>query len=232
MKKYPVIALALVSVAFAGFCEAQTTKKRTRNQNRIGPYGMVLVGQSSFTEDQSGNEQTLLEILEANDIPLENVSVDTEDSDIGYQLAFGYRFHRYFAAEISLAQYGELSSKASGQLDGDPSSAELTYTVAGPVFSAIGILPIGDYFEGYVRAGYLFASVEREFVLRIAGQSAGSLGAKGDSQNLVLGLGVAWNINQVYSVRAEYQKLDDVGQSGRTGTEDLNFMSVGLMMRF
>ena len=101
-----------------------------------------------------------------------------------------------------------------------------------PVFSALGILPISDHFEGYARVGYLFASVEREFVLSVEGQSAGSLGAKGDSQNMVFGLGVGWHINLMYSIRAEYQKIDDVGQSDRTGTEDFKVLNLGLTMRF
>jgi len=230
MKNLPVIALAVLSVALAGFCEA-APKKRTRNQNRIGPYGAAFIGQTSFTADQSANEQTLLAIIEDNGIPLEDIEIDTEDNDLGYQLAFGYRFHRYFAAEIALAQYGELSSLARGTINAEPSSAELTFTVAGPVFSAVGILPLGDHFEVYARAGYMFASVEREFILRIDGDNAGSLSAKGDSQNLAYGAGLAWNINQVYTIRAEYQKLDDVGSS-RTGDEDLESLSVGLVMRF
>jgi len=230
MKNLPVIALAVLSVALAGFCEA-APKKRTRNQNRIGPYGTAFIGQTSFTSDQSVNEQVLLSIIEDNGIPMEDIDIETEDNDVGYQLAFGYRFHRYFAAEIALAQYGELSSLARGTIDGDPSSGELTFSATGPVFSAVGILPLGENFELYARAGYMFASVEREFALRVDGQNAGSLSAKGDSQNLVYGAGLAWHINQVYSIRAEFEKLDDVGTS-RAGEEDLESLSIGLVMRF
>src|SRR5262245_54860340 len=128
MKKFPVIALVTVGLLFVGLAEA-APKKRTRNQNRVGPYGAAFVGQTSFTEDQSNNEQTLIDIIEGNNIPLDNISIKTEDSDFGYHLAFGYRFHRYFAAEIALAQYGELSSKATGDLNGEASSAELTFGV-------------------------------------------------------------------------------------------------------
>jgi hypothetical protein len=235
MKKTPVIALAVLCVAFAGLAEA-APKKRTRNQNRIGPYGSVQIGQTSYTENQDGNVETLLEILEVNGIEFQNLEIETEDSDIGYELAFGYRFHRYFAAEISLAQFGELSNKATGDLDSggvlEPASGELTFNALGPVFSAIGILPIGEHFEAYGRLGYLFASTEREFVLRVDGQTAGTLTAKGDSQNVVYGLGVSWHINQVYSIRAEYQQIDEVGQVSRTGTEDLATMNLGLIMRF
>ena len=53
MKKLSVILLVVSSVAFAGFAEAATPKKRTRNANRIGPYGGALVGYSNYTGDQT-----------------------------------------------------------------------------------------------------------------------------------------------------------------------------------
>lgn len=235
MKKFPVIAIVAVGMLFAGLAEA-APKKRTRNQNRIGPYAGAMVGQTTYTEDQSNNEQTLLDILEGNNIPLDTTGVSTDDSDLGYHLAFGYRFHRYFAAEIALAQFGELSSKATGTMDTpsgpQPASADFTFNVQGIVFSGLGILPLGEKFEVYGRVGWLFANSERQFSLRVGGQSGGSLSAKGDSQDVLYGLGVAWNLNQVYTIRAEFQQLKDVGQSNRTGTEDLETIQVGLMMRF
>ena len=235
MKKFPVITIVAVGLLFAGLAEA-APRKRTRNQNRIGPYAGAMVGQTTYTEDQGNNEQTLLDILEGNNIPLDTATVNTDDTGFGYHLAFGYRFHRYFAAEIALAQYGELSSKASGQLDAgsgpQPASAELTFNAQGIVFSGLGVLPLGEQLELYGRVGYFFANSERQFSLRVGGQSGGSLSAKGDSQHVLYGLGLAWNINQVYTIRAEFQQLDNVGQSNRTGTEDLNAIQLGLMMRF
>ena len=44
--------------------------------------------------------------------------------------------------------------------------------------------------------------------------------------------GFTWNINQVYSVRGEYQVLSNVGQDSRTGTEDLKTFAIGMIMRF
>jgi hypothetical protein len=165
--------------------------------------------------------------------------VDTEDSDIGFQATFGYRFNRYVSAELGLVQYGELSSKASAELDfvNDgpgfvPANVALNFNVGGVLISAIGILPIQDKFEFYGRLGYLFASSEREFTSRVGGQRGVSGSAKGDSQELVYGAGFGWNINQVYTIRAEYQRVSDVGESNRTGTEDLDVLSLGLIVRF
>jgi len=235
MKKFPVIALVAVGLLFAGLAEA-APKKRTRNQNRIGPYGEALVGQTNYTGDQSGAEDYVRGIFENGNIPFQNLEVSSDDTDVGYQLAFGYRFHRYLAGEISLAQFGQVSSKASAGADFGsgfvPASVELAFNAQGPVFSVVGILPVGEHLEAYARLGYMFASVEREYTERIDGQTGVRVSAKGDSQEPLYGVGLAWNVNQVYSIRVEYQKLDNIGQSDRTGTEDLTTMNIGLLMRF
>jgi hypothetical protein len=222
-------------MAFAGFAEAAKPKKRTRNANRIGAYGGALLGQSNFSGDQSLNEASLRDIISGAGAP-QNLESSTEDSDFGYQATFGYRFNRHFAAELGLAQFGNLSSTARADMDfGNglvPASVKLNFSAGGPIISAIGILPIGEKFEIYARLGYLFCSSERELSSRVDGQ-AGSFGsAKGDSQNPVYGLGFAWNISQVYAIRGEFQKLDQLGQENRTGAEDVTVIGVGLIVRF
>jgi hypothetical protein len=236
VKKLSVLLLVVVSFAFAGFAEAATPKKRTRNANRIGAYGGALIGQSSFSGDQSDNEAGLVDQIVQTGAPFQNLRSETKDSDIGYQATFGYRFNRYFAAELGLAQYGELKSTARADMDFGggfvPASLSLTFAAGGPIMSAIGILPLGERFEAYARLGYLFTSSERELSSRVDGQ-AGSFGsAKGDSQNPVYGLGFAWHINQIYSIRAEFQKLDNLGQENRTGEEDITVAALGLIVRF
>jgi opacity protein-like surface antigen len=236
MKKLPVIVLAVVSVAFAGFAEAAKPRKRTRNANRVGAYGAVLAGQARFTGDQSGTEQDLIDFFENRQAPTRGTSASSETEDIGFQATFGYRFNRYVAAELGLVQFGELSSTVRGEVDqGDgfvPASIKYAFNVGGPMISVVGILPLGEKAEIFARAGYLFASSERELSARVDGQNGGANTAKGDSQEPVLGVGFAWNINQVYSIRVEYQKIDSLGQENRTGTEDLNVIGLGFMVRF
>ena len=230
------VALGLV---FSGLAQAASPHKRSRSQNRVGPYGAAYVGQSNFKDDQSNNEQTLEDILARNAIQTQNLSSKTEEKDIGYQASFGYRFHRFFSAELGLVHYGEMVSSANAELDFPddepvgflPSQVSLGYRVGGVLFSGLAILPIQDKFELYARVGYLFASSEREFISKVEGQQTLSGSAKNDSQNLVLGVGVSWNINVVYSLRAEYQQLEDAG-GPNTGSENLDFVTLGLIVRF
>ena len=236
MKKVAVVLLVVVGVAFAGFAEAAKPKKRTRNANRVGPYGVGFVGQSNYTSDQSQNEQDLLDTLINTGNPTQNLSSSTEDTDIGYNATFGYRFNRYFSAELGLAQFGSVESTAKGDLDfGDgfvPTSLTLSFSAGGPMISAIGYLPIGEKFELFGRVGYLFTSSERELTSNVDGQSGGFGSAKGDSQDMVLGVGGTFHFSQVYSVRFEYQQLDELGQDERTGLEDLYVIGVGVVVRF
>jgi len=238
MKKTTVVLLVVFSIGFAGFSEAATPKKRTRNANRIGPYAGALVGYSQFSGNQDANEQNLIDILTNTGNDFTEITSSTEDTDIGYQALFGYRFHRFFGAELGLAQFGDLKSTAKTEMDFDdgrgfvPASVSLTFTAGGPMLSAIGILPLGERFELFGRLGYLFTSSERSLTSRVDGQSGGFGSAKGDSQNPVYGIGFGWNINQVYSIRGEYQQLDQLGQENRTGAEDVSVMGLGLLIRF
>jgi opacity protein-like surface antigen len=238
MKKVSVIVAAALGLMLAGYAEAAKPKKRTRNQNRVGPYGGLLVGNAKYSVDAAEEEADLVAFLEGSGAPTRNLVTSTEDTDIGYTAAFGYRFTRYVGAELGLAQYGETSSIVRGEIDqGDglgfvPVSVKFSFAVGGPLFSLIGILPLGDKFEIYGRAGMLFASAERELAARVDGRNAGRGSAKGDSTEIVYGAGIAYNINQVYSIRLEHQRLTEVGQEDRSGTEDVDYTALGFIVRF
>jgi hypothetical protein len=238
MKKLSVIVLAGLSVALTGYAEA-AGKKRSHSANRVGAYGGAHVGYTMFgAEGALADEAALENTLTNTDAEIQNLSSGTADTDIGYQATFGYRFLRYFAVELGLAQFGSMVSHAKADMDfGDgagsvPVTVKLSYSAGGPIMSAIGILPINDKFELFGRLGYLFTSSEREFSAVIDGQSGGFGSAKGDSQDPVYGIGFAWHINQVYSVRGEYQKIDSVGQANRTGEENLEVFGLGVVIRF
>ena len=106
MKKISVVVLVASSLLIAGISEA-APKKRTRNANRIGPYAGALISQTTYSSDQGINEQAVINYIESQGVTFENVRTTSDDSDIGYEAVFGYRFHRYMAAELGLLQVGD-----------------------------------------------------------------------------------------------------------------------------
>lgn len=239
MKNFAVIALVVLGIAFAGASEAASPKKhRTRNQNRIGPYVSAFVGMTKFTDDQSAAEAQIEQIFNQSGNPIQNLAVGTDHTDFNYAVNFGYRFHRFIAGELGLVQYGELASRGTANMDfGDgngfvPTQLKYSFRVGGPVISVLGILPFNQKFEGYLRLGYLFASSVREISSSVNGQSSIGQDARGDSQHPVYGIGFGWNIDQMWTVRGEFQKLSDVGQQSRNGSENFETASLGVVVRF
>jgi hypothetical protein len=78
----------------------------------------------------------------------------------------------------------------------------------------------------------LFASSEREFIIKVDGDTSSFGSSKGQSTEVGFGIGAAWHINQMFSIRGQYEKLDKVGDPDRTGTEDITTASLGLIVRF
>jgi hypothetical protein len=229
--------LWLIALAFAGIAAAATPKKPPAyNQSRVGPYAVGSVGTTSYTGDQEATEDFLLDLLTQGS-PAQNLEVSTDDSGIGYQAQFGYRFHRYIAAEIGLVQFGDLKTDASGDVDYDSvgvfesATAKFKYNASGVLMSAVGVLPLGEKVELLGRVGYMFANAERDVSIAVEGETVGSGRFNDDTGEVVYGVGVAFYINQAYALRLDYQLADKVGSSS-VGEEDLNFLALGLQVRF
>ena len=237
MKKIAVMVSLSLALMVTGLSHAAPKRPPTINKNRIGPYAVGSVGMTNYSSDQELTESILMNFLQLG-YPSQNVEASTDETDIGYQANFGYRFHRFFAFELGLAKFGDLVTYARGDIDYPdrpggfiPSTSELTFSASGVLMSALGVLPIKDKFEIFGRVGYMFASIERDFVSKAEGETVLYGGVREDTQEVVYGLGLGWNLNQVYAIHAEYQIVKDMGTGG-AGSEDLEFLMLGLQVRF
>jgi hypothetical protein len=236
MKNIPVMVIVVLGVAFTGLAHADP--KKQRKQNRVGPYAAIHAGFTEYSGDHDANGQALLDFFTNNGIPYQNVVTHTDDTDLSYQISFGYRFNRYIAAELALCDYGSLVTTTQADVlipnspGYAPSNNKLGFKFAGPLFSVIGILPINNSFELYGRLGYIFASTTRDLNWVVEG--AGSIGgsAHSDAQRPVYGVGMNFNLGQVYTIRAEYERITNIGQSQGLFNEDIQAAHLGFAMRF
>lgn len=236
MKKLPVL-LVFVALATASLAQAAPKRPPNVNQNRIGPYAIVGAGQTTYTSDQDVTETVIVNLLSLGN-PVQDVSVSTEDNEIGFQGQFGYRFHRYFAAELGVLRLGDLVSTARGEVDFpdrpagfEPTTARTSFSANGVLVSVIGVLPIGTKVELFGRVGYMFTTIERDFTTRASGDRVLFGGLREDTQETVYGVGLGFNLSQMYSLHLEYQMIEDLG-TGPAGIEDVNLLSLGLKVRF
>ena len=163
---------------------------------------------------------------------------DADDESNAYGALVGYRIMRYAAVELSYLDLGSLERTeviAGGILP--PIRVfefEHELETSGPAVSALGILPIGDSFELYARAGVLFA--DTELTTRLVSSST-TVVAPGDSSitfgsdSLLWGVGAQFNWGEHWAVRVDFQRFDSVGEDSGPGEADIDLMTLGVLYR-
>ncbi len=168
------------------------------------------------------------QLFEDVGVAIESSSVDDEDTAWGVQV--GYRWNSYVAAEVGYVNFGTAEYQATpAGIDG---AVSLRARSSGPTVSVLGMLPASEHFDFHLRAGVYFGdSRMRARAEDFITGDAFSEEAKSRSEDLFAGIGAAWNINDRYSLRLEYQRFFDVGDKNHTGETDIDLLSFSLLFR-
>ena len=197
-------------VGFAGEASAQNINQNTLDQNVIDLFGSVG-----------------LSVVDATS--------DLDDSDTGFGLAGGYQVSPYFAAELAYVDLGDTSYQADGTvtdgIDTFDAGLGIDQSAAGPVFSILGIWPIGERFSVVGRLGFALMSVDADATVSIDGESA-SESAGTDRSNMVYGVGGEFSINRNFGVRLGWDRYAEVGSDELAGEVDIDLISLGLRYNF
>jgi opacity protein-like surface antigen len=195
--------------------------------NAEGWYVVVFGGESSAEGlDQGELDASLVDV----GFDLQSSSLD--DSDTGFGATVGYQVSKNFAAELSYVDLGEVTYDASNeQASPANESVALSASAAGPVLSFLGILPVGEHFEVYGRAGLALMDVEGEGAVTVGDVTIRD-SASTTRSNMVLGGGVQYNINDRFGVQLEWDRHFDVGSEDITGESDVDLFALGLRYNF
>ncbi|HEX6321484.1 MAG TPA: outer membrane beta-barrel protein [Burkholderiales bacterium] len=137
-----------------------------------------------------------------------------DEKDSGFKLFGGYRVNRNFAVEGSYFDYG--SFRANGQTFGVPFRVSGDATAWG--FAALGILPVGERFSLFGKAGLLMTD------MTITGAGVGGAGTEDESDSgLHIGVGAMFNLTRNFGIRAEWERNDEA---------EIDMLSLGLQVRF
>jgi OmpA-OmpF porin, OOP family len=148
---------------------------------QAGPYVGGALGQSKLKEwcDTGGNPSAL---------------AACEDSDNSWKLLGGYRFSRYFAAEASYIDWGEVTATVRvGTQNLGVKASQHSYGLA-----AVGVLPIGERFDLFGKAG--FVQTEQDTT------STRTVGR--DETEFHYGVGVKYTLTRNWALRGEWETTD------------------------
>jgi OOP family OmpA-OmpF porin len=137
-----------------------------------------------------------------------------DEKDSAWKFFGGYQFSPNFALEVSYFDYGSVS--ASGQTFSIPFSISGDATAFG--VAAVGILPLANNFSLFGKLGLLRSEVD------VTAAGIGGAGSESDSETgLHIGVGVMFDLGRNFSIRAEWERNDEV---------EVDMMSIGVQVRF
>ena len=166
-------------------------------------YAGGAIGQSKASLDSGIRTAELL------GLGFDDAGTHADERDTAYRAFVGYRLHRYFAAEIGYTDLGSFTLTSNVAPSGQLNSRT---RISGAELSILGLLPIGERFTAFARAGVLDAHVRTSY----GGSGSVVLFDNVDSSShksaAVYGIGGWFDVLPRWSVRAEwttYRRIHD-----------------------
>jgi OOP family OmpA-OmpF porin len=159
-----------------------------------------------------------------------------DDSDIGWGVQVGYRINRYIGVEVGYIDLGEGLYEAvmtvSDGFESLPVEVSARVESSGPTAAVLGLIPVGERFDVHAKAGMYFS--DNRFRTRVRdiefAENFVHSEVDGSDQDVFVGLGGAWRINDSYSLRFEFQRFLDVGDD-ESGEGDVDLLAVSVLFR-
>lgn len=203
------------------------------------------------------DELALIPIQPITQLTLDPEASTQDDSLTPWSAAIGYRFNKWVAVEAGYVDLGEFLYSLTGTLTGTYAfpcdDCELGYdtvqlagdfqrakqiTSSGITASVLGMFPAGQHLDFHVRGGLYYADTRVTDRLRYmdATYEEGVFNlyhrrVDASEMELFAGIGAAWNINESFALRVEYQKYFDVGDDESTGESDVDVINLSVLFK-
>ena len=157
-------------------------------------------------------------------------SSDLHTHDFAVRLEGGYRFNRYFAADVSYVNFGKVTGQLNSVSDNVSGQGRFDYCISGATFGLVGTLPFGKW-EAFARLDYLVARVRLSSSAQ-TGVDSFTYRASERSTAALKGLGLRYNFTDHYSVKLEIEHAGPVGKTHEAGRAAVNAPLLGFDYRF
>ena len=200
--------------------------------------GFYAVAEFSVVEPAVGKSDGFLIFIPSLGIlfPAVPSSVSESGSNLGFGAVLGYRMNKYLAAELAYTDYGSIDFAEQYRIplpfpfppdEFLEETIELTSEVTGPSVSVLGILPVGDGFEFFIRGGLLFADED------VTRRNGGFTSTSSNAEELwVVGGGVDVQFSDRWSARFAYESVDRLRKTEFSGPIRLERFMFGVSYDF
>lgn len=156
-----------------------------------------------------------------------------DDSDTGFGFGGGYQVNDHLAFEFGYVDLGSIdyraSSTVSDGVDQFAAEAVLGNSTDGAVVSVLGILPLGERFSVYGRAGLSLLNADGTARITVDGQSQRA-SQSSQKSDLMFGVGAEYSLTRHFAIRLAWDRYLDVGTQDVVGDTDADFFSLGVRM--
>lgn len=157
-------------------------------------------------------------------------SINDDNKGNAYKLFGGYQFNKNFALEGGYFNLGEFGYAATTIAPALPGTLNGKIKIQGLNLDAVGMLPLGDRFSVFGRAGVQYARSQDNFSSTGAIATPANPSPSKDAFNPKVGLGLQYDFTRSLGMRVEAERFRINDAIGNTG--DINMYSVGLVYRF
>jgi OOP family OmpA-OmpF porin len=198
-----------------------------------GWYVVGFGGESSMGASLSEMDENLVDIFESGGAEVVDATSTLDDSDTGFGIVGGYQLNDHFAFEFGYVDLGSLHYSASATISDGVEQAvadvALESSASGPVVTVLGILPIGERFSVFGRAGLSLMNAEGTARITIDGET-GRASQSSQKTDPVLGAGVDFSVSKYFAIRLAWDRYLDVGTENVSGDIDADLFSLGIRM--
>lgn len=175
---------------------------------------------------------------------LQPLSTDSRLSvhDKSWGFFAGYRWLPNMALEIGYLQLGEVTYRSSDVVDvidvtllpPGPYSAEsrTRSKLSALTLSVLGIWPLTYQWEIFGRAGISLTETQWSTRLEVDGLGRDRFSDSKSNVDLLAGVGISYTFLDVYTLRAEAQRVFDAGNKDFVPASDIDLVSLGISVAF
>lgn len=197
--------------------------------------GWYLVGFGGKTSasglSQGQVDDNLVAIFNSVGLDVLDASSSLDDTDSGFGVAGGYQVNDHLAFEFAYVDLDMIDYRAtatvSDGVDQFAADAALRNSIDGAVLSVLGILPIGERFSVYGRAGLTLVNAKGTARITVDGVSQRDSQSSQKSEPM-FGVGAEYGLTRNVAIRLSWDRYLDVGTEDVVGDADADFFSLGV----